>query len=94
MFSKRAKKIKTSKDNSTLTIDVNDAILIRDKLERMSEGAVISKEDAQVLQVASRLIDMLVNIYGMWANSKKKIAKLLRIVNGQALQWPIWLKTA
>lgn len=79
---KRAQQKRAQKKDSVLNIDVNDAILVRDKLKNLAKGTVISEEDEKSLQVASHLIDMLINIYGMWSNSKKKIIKLLRMMFG------------
>jgi len=66
---------------SNLVIDVNDAVKISERLNEMAKSA-INQDDVKVLQQGAKLIELLVTIYGMWSNSKKKINRLLKMIFG------------
>jgi len=78
---KRANK-KTKNGASNLTIDINDAINISKRLDEIASGATITANDIRNFQKGAKLIELLVTIYGMWNNSKKKINKLLKMIFG------------
>lgn len=63
-------------------LDINSAISIKKKLQNISAGDTISKEDEKLFHMAAQLIETLVTIYGMWSRSKKKVNRLLRLVFG------------
>lgn len=79
---KRDKK-KTSKTKA-VDLDINQAMAIKDRLAKISEGDTIGKEDEKIFHMAAQLVDTLITIYGMWNNSKKKVNKLLRMIFGNS----------
>lgn len=75
---KNKKKPKTE----NIEVDINQALEIEKRLNEISAGDNISKEDEHIFKMAAKLIGTLVTIYGMWSSSKKKINRLLKMVFG------------
>lgn len=69
--------------DSIESIDINDAISVSEKLSKMTEGSLLTKEDVNLLKQAVKLINLLVTIYGMWKKSKKRISSLLKMLFGK-----------
>lgn len=69
---------KSGNNKSTIDIDINDAIEISEKLEKIKIGTTLSKDEVEALHKGAQLIGMLITIYSKWCTSKKKMNKLLR----------------
>lgn len=83
MFKKRAKNsAKTSLEIESL--DINEAIRIRERLDELKAGITITEQDEKLFQMAGRLIGTLMAIHGMWTKSKKRIKNLLRMLFGSS----------
>lgn len=80
----RAKNNSKKKENISLQeIDVSDATKISERLNQLKAGTItITEEDVKAFQKGAMIIESFIYIYNMWANSKKKINKLLKMIFG------------
>lgn len=78
---KHAKNKSNNNSKSNLVIDVNDAVKISERLNEMAKMAS-NEDDIKILLQGAKLIELLITIYSMWSNSKKKVNRLLKMIFG------------